>query len=171
MNDLTVCYIGLGSNMGESKNYFKKVISVIANQDSFGIPMVSSYYRTSAVGDESQPDYLNTVVKVETSYSSKKTLILLLGIEKALGRVRDPENQNAGRVIDCDLLLFGREELESQHLMLPHPRMTQRLFVMDPLVEVAPKAYIPGYGYAKEVRDRLAAEGVYEHQSVEKVEK
>jgi len=149
MNDMTVCYIGIGSNKGSSPKYLNV---------------------TSAMGDESQPDYLNAVIKVDTSLKPKSVLAFLLGLEKALGRVRDPKNQNAARVIDCDLLLFGREQLESDLLTLPHPRMTERLFVMQPLVEVAPKAYIPGSGYAKEVFNRLNEDGVYSSQRVDKVE-
>jgi len=78
------------------------VLDVVAGQEFFGVPMVSSFYVTSAMGDESQPDYLNAVIKVDTSLNPKSVLAFLLGLEKALGRVRDPENQNAARVIDCD---------------------------------------------------------------------
>jgi len=129
--------------------------------------MISSLYKTSAVGDEDQADFINAVVKVDTSLDPKKTLAFLLGLEKALGRTRDPENQNAARVIDCDLLLHGRFQNETKLLTLPHPRMAERLFVMKPLVEIAPKAYIPEHGYAKEVFELYKGEGRYDSQRVE----
>jgi len=166
MNNMTVSYIGLGSNMGESEKYISKVVEVIADHGDFCIPMVSSLYKTSPVGDENQADFINAVVKVDTSLAPLDTLAFLLGLEKALGRKRDPANQNAARVIDCDLLLHGRESSDSSILTLPHPRMVDRLFVMQPLVEIAPKAYIPEHGYAKEVFELNQDQGSYDSQRV-----
>jgi len=166
---MTACYIGLGSNMGNSEQRILKVISVIADHDDFCIPMASSLYTTSPVGDEDQADFINAVVKVDTNLNPKEVLAFLLGLEKALGRTRDPKNQNAARKIDCDLLLHGRFQDETKLLTLPHPRMVDRLFVMKPLVEVAPKAYIPGHGYAKEVFELYQSQGRYDSQRAEKI--
>lgn len=169
MNHMTTAYIGLGSNMGNSKKILNSVLKVFANHESFCMPITSAYYQTSPVGQDGQNDFINAVVKVDTSLSSGDVLKFLLAIEKAVGRTRDPQHPNGPRIVDCDLLLYGREEVQTDDLTLPHPRMTERLFVLEPLVEIAPKAFIPGFGYAKEVFEKLQQENHFESQKVTKL--
>lgn len=170
MNHMTIAYIGLGSNKGSSKKVLNAVIKVLANREEFCMPVVSSFYQTSPVGLKDQNDFINAVVKVDTSLTSLELIKFLLALEKAAGRQRDSEQANGPRVIDCDLLLYGREEISSLDLTVPHPRMIDRLFVMEPLVEIAPKAFIPGYGYAKEVLEKLSSGSHFESQKVTKLD-
>ena len=169
MNHMTTAYIGLGSNMGNSKKVINSVVKVLANHESFCMPIVSSMYETSPVGHENQEDFINAVVKVDTSLSSASLLKFLMTIEKAAGRKRDSKLPDGPRIVDCDLLLFGREEVQTETLIIPHPRMTKRLFVMEPLIEIAPKAFIPGFGYAKEVFQKLEDLNEFESQKVTKL--
>ena len=170
MNHMTIAYIGLGSNIGSSKKVLDAVLKVFANHEKFCMPIVSSYYQTSPVSKIDQDDFLNAVVKVDTSFTSGELLKFLLALEKAVGRKRDPEKPDGPRIIDCDLLLYGREESNTIDLTVPHPRMTDRLFVMEPLLEIAPKAFIPGYGYAKDVFEELDGQNHYDSQTVSKLD-
>ena len=169
MNHMITAYIGLGSNMGNSEKVLNSVVKVLANNEHFCMPVMSSFYQTSPVGHDNQADFINAVVKVDTSLSVTSLLKYLMTIEKASGRKRDPELQDGPRIVDCDLLLFGREKVETESLVVPHPRMTKRLFVMEPLIEIAPKAFIPGYGYAKEVFKKLEDLNEFESQTVTKL--
>lgn len=169
MNHMTIAYISLGSNVGNSKKILNGVIKVLANHENFCMPVVSSFYETSPVGQDNQDDFVNAVVKVDTSFSSSELINFLLAIEKAVGRKRDEKYPNGPRSIDCDVLLYGREEIQTDKLHVPHPRMTERLFVLEPLVEIAPRAFIPGHGYAKELLEELLEEGRFESQKVTKL--
>jgi len=165
-----VCYIGLGSNQGDSEKYINAVVKLIANSDRFGMPHMSSLYNSSPVDNEDQPDFINAVVKVDTALDARNLMKYLHAIEKSSGRIRDPENPKGPRAIDCDVLLYGREHTNQDIVTVPHPKMTKRRFVMEPLVEIAPKAYIPGWGYAKDVYEEALKMGVYNSQSVVKLE-
>jgi len=169
MNHMTTAYIGLGSNMGNSEGILKGVLKVLANNENFCMPIMSSLYKTSPIGNADQPDFINAVVKIDTSLSMNSLLKYLMAIEKATGRKRTPGQKDGPRLVDCDILLYGREEVSKENLVVPHPQMTKRLFVMQPLVEVAPKAFIPGYGYAKEVFKKLEDLNHFESQKVEKL--
>jgi len=170
MNNMTTAYIGLGSNQGNSKSILKGVMKLLANNENFCMPIASSFYQTSPVGYEDQGDFINAVVKVDTALEPAALLKFLFAIEKACGRTRDVENPNGPRTMDCDLLLYGREEIKTESLQVPHPRMMKRLFVMEPLVEVAPKAYIPGFGYAKEVYEESLKMDLFNSQKATKIE-
>ena len=169
MNHMTTAYIGLGSNMGNSKTILNGVVKVLANHESFCMPVISSYYQTSPIGYDDQPDFINAVIKVDTSLEPMALLKFLMAIEKAVGRKRDPKLKDGPRLVDCDLLLYGREEIQTEKLTLPHPRMTQRLFVLEPLIEIAPKAFIPGFGYAKEVFKELEEKNTFVSQKTTKL--
>ena len=169
MNHMTIAYIGLGSNIGSSKKVLDAVIKVLANHESFCMPVVSSFYQTSPVGLKDQDDFINVVVKVDTSFTPNELINFLLSLEKAIGRKRDPEKPKGPRIIDCDVLLYGREEINTNDLIVPHPRMTERLFVLEPLVEIAPKAFIPGHGYVKEVLEKLSDTNHFDSQKVTKI--
>lgn len=104
----------------------------------------SSIYETDPVGYLDQPPFLNMVVAVETSLSPHELLARLLEIEQELGRVRT--FRNAPRIIDLDILLFGQAVFEDPELQLPHPRMLERRFVLEPLNEIAPALVHPVTG-------------------------
>ena len=170
MNHMTTAYIGLGSNMGNSKKTLKGVVKLLANSEHFCMPIMSSFYQSSPVGYEEQDDFINAVIKVDTSLDSEALLRFLLAVEKAVGRKRDEKLKDGPRLVDCDLLLYGRDEVDADNLVIPHPRMTQRLFVLEPLIEVGPKAFIPGFGYIKEVFEELQEKNTFADQKVTKLD-
>lgn len=167
---MTTAYIGLGSNQGDSEKYIKAVIKLIANSDRFGIPVASSLYESNPVENENQPNFINAVVKVDTELSPSNLLKFLFAVEKSSGRIRDPKNPKGPRAIDCDLLLYGREQINTEKLQIPHPRMMKRLFVMEPLLEIAPRAYIPSFGYAKDVFEESQRLNLFATQTVTKLD-
>jgi len=169
MNHMTTAYIGLGSNLGNSKTILNGVVKLLANSEHFCMPVISSFYQSTPVGYEDQPDFINAVIKVDTSLSAPSLLKLLMAVEKAVGRKRDEKLKDGPRIVDCDLLLFGREELNTENLIVPHPRMTKRLFVLEPLIEVGPKAFIPGFGYVKDVLAEFQEQKLFGDQKVTKL--
>ena len=152
---MTLVYIGLGSNMDDPESQIDTAIRIIASDEHFSMVMSSSYYRSSPVGYDDQADFVNAVVRVDTSYSTSELYTFLRKIEKKAGRVRDPKNQNVPRPIDCDILLYGSSKINHSKLIVPHPRMTQRLFVMRPLLELSPHIEIPSEGSGKLILESL----------------
>ncbi len=144
-------YIALGSNWGdERRDYLEQAVVMLAATPGVVVGRRSSLYETKPVGGPAgQEDYLNGVVEVTTTLSPEELLERLQTIEIALGRVRTVKD--GPRTIDLDLLLHGDSIREEPHLTLPHPRMHERLFVLEPLAEIAP-------GVAHPVLDRTAAE-------------
>jgi 2-amino-4-hydroxy-6-hydroxymethyldihydropteridine diphosphokinase len=145
---MTLAYVGLGANIGEPR------AQLLAAWDALGrIPQTraiarSGLYRSAPVGYEDQPDFLNCVAKLDTSLAPRALLSHLQQVERDLGRVRS--FRDAPRTIDLDLLLYGSESIDTPDLVVPHPRMHERAFVLEPLVELDPGAMIPGRGSAAE---------------------
>lgn len=138
MNRTSFClaYLGLGGNLGDP---IEQIIS--ARSALFGLPTVlggrcSSFYSSSPVGYDDQPDFINCVVELKVTSSAMELLDSMQHIESHLGRRRVSNNQNAPRLIDIDLLLFADQTIESERLSVPHPRMKERLFVLRPLLEL-----------------------------------
>lgn len=148
---MKTAYIALGANLGNPKEGLKQAVEKIKRLGFVASLEASSLYSTAPI-DSSGPDYLNAVLKVEVSdeISAESLLDSLLNIENELGRVRPAGIHNAPRVIDCDLLLCGKEVIRSSKLILPHPRMTERAFVLTPLTELDASVEIPGKGKAVE---------------------
>lgn len=128
--------IALGSNMGESLAILEGGINSLEKTPGITIKAKSSWYRTAPVGGPSQPDYLNGAAILEVQLSPQKLLETLLNIEQEFGRVR--QEHWGPRTLDLDVLLFDDLILETPDLQIPHPRMTQRAFVLVPLAEIAP---------------------------------
>lgn len=134
-------YIGLGSNLGESENFLALALDDLRKEKTMTTVKCSSFYRSSPV-DSTGPDYVNAVAYLETSLSSVELLHLLQKIELAHGRERP--YRNAPRTLDLDVLLFNNEISDDPILTLPHPRMHQRAFVLEPLQElVQQRAQLP----------------------------
>ena len=136
ISETTVAYIGLGSNLGDRVAHLLSAVNAIKYLgDSIA---VSSVYESEpfGVGDDSQPRYLNMVLAIRTRLGPHRLLTELLKIEKANGRVR--HHRNESRTLDLDLLLFGGDIIETVELLVPHPRMHKRAFVMLPMSEIAP---------------------------------
>lgn len=131
----TRAFIALGSNLGDRSATIDRAIEHLGANDSLRAVAVSSLYETAPVGPP-QPHYLNAVVQVDTLLSPRALLRTLLSIEQLLGRVRDPSERNAPRTIDLDILLFGECVVNECDLVVPHPRLEMRPFVLRPLLEL-----------------------------------
>jgi 2-amino-4-hydroxy-6-hydroxymethyldihydropteridine diphosphokinase len=135
-------YIGLGSNLGDRRDYLERALEALRRHESLTLGRVSSLYETRPVGGPAgQGPYLNAAAEVWTSMPAKALLEVLLNIETALGRVR--QEHCGPRTIDLDLLLFGNLVCSQPQLILPHPRMHERLFVLQPLAQIAPGVLHP----------------------------
>lgn len=129
------CAIALGSNLGNSLNILEKTIYILDQLPEITLLSHSHWYQTSPIGPP-QPDYLNGCAILETHLVPDQLLQILLNLEQQWGRVR--QERWGPRTLDLDLLLYGDLILKTQTLQIPHPRMTQRGFVLVPLAEIAP---------------------------------
>jgi 2-amino-4-hydroxy-6-hydroxymethyldihydropteridine diphosphokinase len=142
-------FIGLGSNLGNSIQTIEKSIKLLISEKSINVITVSSVYLTEAIGYKNQPDFLNAVCCVKSRLSPLTLLKKLLQIEDYLGRTRT--FKNAPRCIDLDLLIYKniKQRIDVPiNLVLPHPEIHKRAFVLKPLIEIEPDCEIPGLGKA-----------------------
>ncbi|HWL25041.1 MAG TPA: 2-amino-4-hydroxy-6-hydroxymethyldihydropteridine diphosphokinase [Ureibacillus sp.] len=127
-------YLSLGTNIGDREKNLRQAVKML--QEKFeSVQSVSSIYETAPVGYVDQPSFLNIVVFIETTYSALDCLNRCQSIENELGRVR--MIRWGPRIIDLDILLFNNENIEVENLIVPHPRMFERAFVLVPLLEIA----------------------------------
>lgn len=141
---LTEAYLGLGSNMGDKLLYLKEAIEEIGKLEKTEVLAVSSLYITKPWGKTDQDDFLNQVVCIKTNLTPQELLKSLQDIEINMGRQR---NQKWGpRIIDIDILLYGDEVIHTEELIIPHPYMKQRLFVLVPLAEINENVIFPDDG-------------------------
>ncbi|AIE58606.1 2-amino-4-hydroxy-6-hydroxymethyldihydropteridine diphosphokinase [Bacillus methanolicus] len=127
-------FIALGSNIEDRYTYLKKAVLELDSFDEIKVVSTSSIYETDPVGYEDQDKFLNMVIKVNTSLGPFELLDTCLDIEQKLGRKR--EIKWGPRTIDLDILLYNNENIETENLTVPHPRMKERAFVMIPLMEI-----------------------------------
>ncbi|WP_418791360.1 2-amino-4-hydroxy-6-hydroxymethyldihydropteridine diphosphokinase [Phosphitispora sp. TUW77] len=146
-------YIGLGSNMGDSIFNLETALKMIGGIEGIRITAVSSVYQTEPVGYEDQAWFHNCVAEIETESSPEELLRVLQDIENDLGRVR--EIRWGPRIIDLDILLYDQLTIDTERLIIPHPRMTERAFVIVPLAEIAPDAEFPDGRTASQVKEGL----------------
>jgi len=138
-------YVGLGGNLGDRQAYLDKAIEALQDRSDIEVTQVSSYYETDPVGGPpGQGLYLNAVIEVQTDLPAEELLQILLDIERGLGRVR--RERHGPRTIDLDLLLYGNVVLDESGLVVPHPAMHERGFVLEPFAEIAPDAVHPVLG-------------------------
>lgn len=149
-------YIGLGSNLGESKNILAQALRDLSQHLSIKLIRVSSYYRSAPV-DSGGPDYINAVACLETSLSALDLLHIMQAIELEHGRERP--YFNAPRTLDLDLLLFEDFTSQSPELTVPHPRMHQRAFVLAPLAELLGDDYPLAQGTLAQLLTQALAQG------------
>ena len=126
-------WIGVGANLGERRKQVLGAIECLDRNDQITVEEHSSLYQTTPIEVPDQPDFINAVVRVTTTLDPLPMLRCLLQIEGQFGRMRD-RPRNSPRQLDLDLLLYGNEVLNSLELTIPHPRMQQRLFVLQPLM-------------------------------------
>ncbi len=140
----TEVLIGMGSNLGNSRKTLLTAWKRIGESKEIDCIRLSSAYHSSPVGMESANWFVNCVGLFETSFSPRQLLTLLLELEIDLGRTRDKNLCGyQDRMIDLDIILFGDKVINETELVLPHPRFHKRLFVLEPLVEIAPETYHP----------------------------
>ena len=137
---LKTVYLALGSNLGDREQNLQRAIETL-NQTGIQILRASSIYETAPMLFEDQPWFLNQILEAKTSLFPRQLLHAAKDVERDLGRKRTIAN--GPRVIDVDILLYGRTVMTSAELTLPHPRMTERRFVLEPLSELAPKLRHP----------------------------
>jgi len=138
-------YIGIGSNLGERELTIREALALIAADPELHLEAVSSVRETDPVGVTDQPRFLNAAIRVATELAPRPLLERLLTVELQLGRVRSGERYGP-RTIDLDLLLYGDEVVDEPGLCVPHPRLAERRFVLEPLAELDPKLVVPGLG-------------------------
>jgi len=137
-SEATICYLGLGSNLGEREQNLQMAINFL--KERMNVEIVSPVYDTAPVGDTNQPRFLNMVIKVSTRLSGNTLLFIAKGIESKLGRVPI----GSPRPIDIDILFYGDQLIDTPpDLVVPHPRLTERAFVLMPLNDIAPDLVHP----------------------------
>ncbi|MBV8781759.1 MAG: 2-amino-4-hydroxy-6-hydroxymethyldihydropteridine diphosphokinase [Phycisphaerae bacterium] len=153
---LNIAYIGFGSNLGDRRATIESALQQLRETPGIQVRAVSSLLENAAVGGPADsPPFLNGVAELTTERPPLDLLDRLLKIERNLGRVRS--ERNAPRTIDLDLLLYGEMILQSESLVLPHPRMRERIFVLEPLAEIAPALRLPTGESVRELLLRLRA--------------
>jgi len=130
-------FLAVGSNVGDRPRHLEEAKSLLLAAKNIRDLSSSSVYETEPVGGPPQGKYLNAVWRVETELGAEELLALLLAVEKTLGRTR--AEKNAPRTMDLDILFYGNEIIRSLQLTVPHPRLTERGFVLRPLAELAPE--------------------------------
>jgi len=131
-----------------------RAVDLLAAEPEIEVLAVSQLRETDPVGNVDQPTFLNGAVVVETGFTARDLLDALLRVEQELGRVRDGVHWGP-RTIDLDLLVFGDEIVDEPGLRVPHPRLHERRFALEPLVELEPELEIPGVGKAVELLEQL----------------
>jgi 2-amino-4-hydroxy-6-hydroxymethyldihydropteridine diphosphokinase len=139
-------YVGIGSNLGEREHVIAAALDLLRAEDGIEVLAVSSLRETDPVGYLDQPRFLNGAVAVETLLTARDLLGRLLEIERRLGRVRGEGPRFGPRAIDLDLLVYGGERIQEPGLAVPHPRLAERRFALEPLAELDPALEIPGAG-------------------------
>jgi len=138
----SIAYIALGSNLGNKLLNITKAILFISNLKQTTLIKVSDFYRTSTTGKPNQPNFVNVVVEIKTFLSAFNLLNEILKIEKRMGRIQLNERWEP-RIIDIDILLYNQDTYYSSHLIVPHPRMHQRRFTLEPLCDISPDLIHP----------------------------
>jgi 2-amino-4-hydroxy-6-hydroxymethyldihydropteridine diphosphokinase len=143
-------YLGLGSNLGERRGNLERALGFLSQR--LRLEKLSSIYDSEPVGNTEQPRFLNMACQTSTTLSPLALLALAKGIEAKMGRTGGSGNP---RLIDIDILFYGDQVIDTPELVVPHPRLTERAFVLVPLVEIAPELVHPVEG--KTARELLAA--------------
>jgi 2-amino-4-hydroxy-6-hydroxymethyldihydropteridine diphosphokinase len=134
-----LAYVALGANLGQARQAVQAAFMALSGQPGVCLQRCSSLYRTAPI-DSQGPDYINAVAQIQTTLGAMELLHCLQAIEADAGRERP--YRNAPRTLDLDLLLYGQSRIMAPSLQVPHPRMLQRAFVLEPLAEIAPEAVL-----------------------------
>jgi 2-amino-4-hydroxy-6-hydroxymethyldihydropteridine diphosphokinase len=147
-------FIGLGSNLGDREGWLRSAVDLLRGDPEIEVVAVSSLRETEPVDFLDQPRFLNAAVELETVLPPRALLDRLLAVEQALGRRRDGPRFGP-RTIDLDLLLYGDERVDEPALTVPHPRLAERRFALEPLDELDPTLIVPGRGPVSELLSAL----------------
>lgn len=142
---MTPAYVGLGANLGDRERTLRAAVDALAAEAGIEVVSVSTLRETEPLGVGEQPRFLNGAVELETTLTARELLDRLLAVEQRFGRVRIP-GEHGPRTLDLDLLLYGDETIDEPGLTVPHPRLHERRFALDPLAELAPGLVVPGRG-------------------------
>ena len=143
---VTRAFVGIGSNLGDRERQIREALDLLAREPEIDVVAVSALRETEPVGYLDQPRFLNGAAALETELSARELLARLLEIERRLGRVRGEGPRFGPRTIDLDLLLYGDQSIDEPGLQIPHPRLAERRFVLEPLAELEPSLEVPGAG-------------------------
>ncbi|SHF55310.1 2-amino-4-hydroxy-6-hydroxymethyldihydropteridinediphosphokinase [Desulfacinum infernum DSM 9756] len=163
MDHWETAYIGFGGNMGDPETTCREALALLGDMEGIRLAAVSSLYRTQPVGVEDQAWFLNGVLACRTRLGPEDLLRQLLAVENRFGRKRTV--RWGPRTLDLDILFYGEQVLDLPGLTIPHPRAHERRFVLEPLVEIAPKLRHPILGVTVA---RLLAEASVQAQAVER---
>ena len=152
-----IAYIGIGANLGDARANVNDALTRLAALPASTLLRQSCAYRSAPI-DSSGDDYINAVACIDTALAAPDLLAALHAIELAHGRARP--YRNAPRTLDLDILLYGDQQIDTPSLHVPHPRMHQRAFVLEPLLEIAPGAEIPGRGPAQQFLAAVADQAI-----------
>jgi len=157
---MTRAFIGIGSNQNHPPEQLDKALRQLISLSQTSRITCSPRYWTAPWGEPDQPDFLNAVAAIDTRLDAEALLQALLAIESNQGRTRNEGQRWGPRPIDLDLLLYGEQIFDQPELQVPHPRMTQRAFVLVPLLDLAPDLMIPGRGAARDYLKGLDQTGL-----------
>ena len=148
-------FVGLGSNLGDREGTLRAAVGRLKGAPETEVRRVSTFRDTEPVGFVEQPRFLNGVVELETRLPPRELLDLLFELERAFGRDRAAAPPQGPRTLDLDLLLYGGEQISEPELVVPHPRLHERRFVLEPLAELEPALEVPGKGPVQTLLARL----------------
>jgi 2-amino-4-hydroxy-6-hydroxymethyldihydropteridine diphosphokinase len=152
---LTRAYVGLGANLGDRERMIRRALELLDAEDGIELIAVSTLRETDPVGYADQPPFLNGAAVVDTELAPRELLERLLAIERELGRVRAEGPRYGARTIDLDLLLYGDLVVDETGLTVPHPRLAERRFALEPLHELDPDLRLPD---GRAVRELLSSQ-------------
>jgi 2-amino-4-hydroxy-6-hydroxymethyldihydropteridine diphosphokinase len=146
---VTRAYVGLGANLGPREDTLRRALELLSEAEGVEVVAVSELRETEPVGVLDQPRFLNGAAAVETTLAPRELFDVLVEIERSLGRVR--KERWGPRVVDLDLLVFGDALVDEPGLHVPHPRLTERKFALEPLADLDRDLEIPGSGRVSEL--------------------
>jgi len=154
LNDI-ICYIGIGSNLGDALKNCQHAVKSLSLVKGIEITRASSFYKTEPVGIENQNFFINAVVEIKTVLSARNLFQTLQNIEKDMGR--EMKVKGGPRIIDLDLLFYGQEVIQDHDLIIPHPEISKRRFVLEPICEIASYFIHPAFGISmRGLKERLS---------------
>ncbi|MBI1891647.1 MAG: 2-amino-4-hydroxy-6-hydroxymethyldihydropteridine diphosphokinase [Burkholderiales bacterium] len=158
MTSAVIAYVGVGANLGDARAQVESAILGLNKLPDTKVCAQSSLFKSAPIEAEGD-DFINAVVQIETTLTAQDLLAQLQNLEQAAGRERP--YVNAPRTLDLDLLLYGQQRISTPELTVPHPRMTQRAFVLIPLLQIDPFIAVPGKGAAHQFAPGVAGQKIH----------